>query len=407
MTNKPCEAEVRNKAPVLIISSLWPSETKTNSATQLVQQISARTKFCSIILAAPHGAFRGKKIWPGEKKTKPCSFSSPATLTLPMRGSKLIFLRYIFNELAFLIALFPFLAKAVFIEKTDVLHLHGESGCLFLAFFAKRFLRLNVVLTSHGLSSSAQRLSGKKFFRNTMRIGYRNIDKIVIVGDFLREYYHGIGIPSKKVVKIPNGHDPSTFDSTKLAELKSNYGRKVKIIGVSRLVEWKGVDDTLHALSLMSESNKSVSWVYLHIGDGPEKSRLNSLRTELNLEDQVFFLGHLGYSETMSAMKAGDVFVLPSWGEAFGIVYLEAMARGLPAIGCSSAGGRETIVHGKTGFLVEMNDVISLTHYIQMLVSNGKLRQEFSRAAKKRAAEFTWEKNAREYSRIYLEMTKR
>ena len=98
-----------------------------------------------------------------------------------------------------------------------------------------------------------------------------------------------------------------------------------RILSVSNLIRIKGVDDNLRALGSLYKRNPSIAWEYRIVGDGPCKQELEALSRSLGIAERVLFLGRIGYEETMAEIDACDIFSLPSWGEAFGIVYLEAM----------------------------------------------------------------------------------
>ena len=83
------------------------------------------------------------------------------------------------------------------------------------------------------------------------------------------------------------------------------------------------------------------------VGDGPERPALERLAGELGVRGRVEFRGALAPDEALEAARAGAVFVLPSVDEAFGVAYVEAMAGGVPAIGCRGEPGPEEIARGR------------------------------------------------------------
>ena len=99
---------------------------------------------------------------------------------------------------------------------------------------------------------------------------------------------------------------------------------------------YKGHDRIIRALPNLRRQDRAV--VYLIAGEGDDRARLERLASELGVEDRVRFLGKVPFEDLPDAYRAADLFALPSTGEGFGIVYIEAMACGTPAIGLSMGG---------------------------------------------------------------------
>lgn len=81
---------------------------------------------------------------------------------------------------------------------------------------------------------------------------------------------------------------------------------------------------------------------YVIVGDGPERESLERLARALRIADSILFTGYKPHSEVWSYFADCDIFVFPSWNEAFGIVYIEALGLGKPVFGCAGEGGRRT-----------------------------------------------------------------
>jgi phosphatidyl-myo-inositol dimannoside synthase len=126
------------------------------------------------------------------------------------------------------------------------------------------------------------------------------------------------------------------------------------LLSVGRLAaseRYKGQDRTIDALAgLLANSKQKV--VYLVAGEGDDRSRLETLVRERNLEGVVRFLGHSTESALLDLYQAADLFVMPSTGEGFGIAFIEAMACGTPAIGLSVGGASDALVDGRLGVCV-------------------------------------------------------
>src|SRR5262249_47490658 len=109
------------------------------------------------------------------------------------------------------------------------------------------------------------------------------------------------------------------------------------------------------------------------IGEGPERTSLARLASELGIQSRVHFLGRRSRREVAAAMKRCTVFVLPSSYEGLGCVYLEAMASGKPAIGCYGQGIEEIIQHGRNGLLISPDSESDLSAALATLLSDRQL----------------------------------
>ena len=104
-------------------------------------------------------------------------------------------------------------------------------------------------------------------------------------------------------------------------------------------------------------------------GDGPERKRLERLATKLGISMQVRFLGMLSREKVRDFMWQASAFVLPSYHETFGIVFVEAASTGLPVIG-TRCGGPEEIITPRTGHLIANGDIVGLGNTMEALRDN-------------------------------------
>ena len=160
------------------------------------------------------------------------------------------------------------------------------------------------------------------------------------------------------------------------------------LVTLGHLVERKGHADVLRALARLPGLRYEV------IGDGPERPRLEALARELDVADRVRFHGQLEHGRALEAMRRGDVFVMPSWHEAFGVAYVEAMAAGLPAIACSGEPGPADIAALGGGIvLVPPREPAALADAIADAVARRATLGEQARATVRE--HFTWERSGR------------
>jgi teichuronic acid biosynthesis glycosyltransferase TuaC len=168
--------------------------------------------------------------------------------------------------------------------------------------------------------------------------------------------------------------------------------RAPSLVTVAHLAARKRHGDVLRALAVLGPRHPTLR--YEIIGDGPERTALEGLAARLGVSDRVDFRGQLAPEEAVLQARRCTLFVMPSTDEAFGVAYVEAMAAGLPAIGCRGEPGPEEIAAAGDGFLlVPPGDIERLTQRIDELLSDPhRLRETGQRARATVAANFTWER---------------
>jgi glycosyltransferase involved in cell wall biosynthesis len=172
-------------------------------------------------------------------------------------------------------------------------------------------------------------------------------------------------------------------------------------VTVGHLVARKRHADVLRALWLLRDRHPDVRWVV--VGDGPERPALARLAGELGLAERMQLRGQLAPAQALAAMRGAGVFVLPSVDEAFGVAYVEAMAAGVPAIGCRGEPGPEEIAGCGGGMrLVPPADPEALARELGALLDEPAWRRELGAAARATVADcFTWERCGRETVAAY------
>jgi glycosyltransferase involved in cell wall biosynthesis len=164
------------------------------------------------------------------------------------------------------------------------------------------------------------------------------------------------------------------------------------IVTVAHLVARKRHADVLRALAVLGQRHPTLRYVI--VGEGPERVALEGLAARLGVAERVEFHGQLPPAQAIEQARRCTLFVMPSTEEAFGVAYIEAMAGGLPAIGCRGEPGPEEIAAAGDGFmLVPPGDIERLTQRIDELLSDShRLREASQRARDTVAAHFTWER---------------
>ncbi len=175
------------------------------------------------------------------------------------------------------------------------------------------------------------------------------------------------------------------------------------LVTVGHLVARKRHADVISALALLRDRHPALRYVI--VGDGPERARLRALSVSLGVEDRVELRGELPHREAVAIAQAGSLFVLPSVDEAFGVAYVEAMAGGVPAVGCRGEDGPEEIAHAGGGIArVKPSDPDDLAARIDTLLSDPAELAAIGAAARQTVEnQFTWQRCGRETVQAYHE----
>ncbi len=185
------------------------------------------------------------------------------------------------------------------------------------------------------------------------------------------------------------------------AQLRRGAPGEQSLVTIAHLVPRKRHGDVLRALAVLGARYPRLR--YRVIGDGPERTALEGLAARLEVSDRVEFVGQLPPAQAVELARRCTLFVMPSTDEAFGVAYIEAMAGGVPAIGCRGEPGPEEIAAAGDGLvLVPPGDIERLTQRIDELLSDPhRLREAGQRARATVAGHFTWERCGRQTVAAY------
>jgi teichuronic acid biosynthesis glycosyltransferase TuaC len=274
----------------------------------------------------------------------------------------------------------------------DIIHAHVILPDGYTAMLLSQELEKPFVVTVHGQDFQQTMHKNDRCKRIIERVISLS-SKTVTVSDKLKKIAESeLDIDPGRIMVIPNGIDRKDVVREKEGA-NHPYKEKVVLVSVSNLVETKGIDLNIRAIGNLKKKYKDI--LYIVIGEGEERKKLERLVEELRVEDTVLFMGQLPHRKVLKYMERCDIFSLPSWNEGFGVVYLEAMASGKPVIGCRGEGIDGIIRHGETGMLVEPKDVASLTDTLDFLISNREESKRFGTRARKLVLDnYTWENSA-------------
>jgi len=216
------------------------------------------------------------------------------------------------------------------------------------------------------------------------------------------------GVAPSKVRVLPWALDPDfeTVSSTVAgSQLPDVFPAGPVVLSVGRWLateRYKGMDTLILALPRLLLRWPALQLVL--IGSGDDHEWLEAIARESGVRLHVHFLRGLSYGEISACYAAADIFALPSRGEGFGFVYLEAMARSRPVIGGAHGGASEVIQDGVTGYLVQHGDSIQLATSVDTILSNPELARQMGQRGRERVErEFSFPVFAKAFKKILKE----
>jgi L-malate glycosyltransferase len=291
-------------------------------------------------------------------------------------------------------------------EKLDLLHVHYAVPHAVCAVLAKQMLNENIkiVTTLHGTDITV--LGYDPSLSEMIKFGIDKSDVVTAVSHQLKEDTEQLLKIQKEIIPVHNFVDERVYYRRKNnAELKKTYGiqedEKV-IVHISNFRPVKRIQDVIKAFSMI---RKEMPSKLLLIGNGPELTVACELVRELNIEEDVLFLGK--QENVGELFSICDLKLLLSEKESFGLVLLEAMACGVPVIGTRIGGIPEVIVDNETGFMVEVGDTESVAEKAVSLLSDIEKHSRFRQNSVQHVREhFLSEKIVSIYEEIYNSLVK-
>ena len=242
--------------------------------------------------------------------------------------------------------------------KSEVIIL-GHLNLAVLAILVKAILpKKKVILVCHGL----------EIWQPNSRIqlkAYQKIDQFIVVSNHTKsQLIEKRGVDPAKIFIFQNTIDPFfqvPEDPEKPEYLSGRYGLEGKkvILTVCRLSSkegYKGYDRVLKVMPRLVKENEDIRYLLVGKYDAQEKERLDRIIKELGIENYVIFTSFVPDEELTDHFKMGDVFIMPSDNEGFGIVFIEAMACGIPVIAGNKDGSQDAVVRGEIGTLIDPED---------------------------------------------------
>ncbi|WP_054860234.1 glycosyltransferase [Gracilibacillus sp. JCM 18860] len=239
-------------------------------------------------------------------------------------------------------------------NKPDVIVCHMMNPSLYIASLIKKQFKIPLVFSLH--QTDINHLQNSQHKRYKFNNILHNIDKIGFRSDMLKEAYIKLGYCEKDTFLVYSGINKENIISGEKVKEKINRRSRVIFIAAS-MRKRKNIDILIRAFAHLKSFPNTVLKI---AGDGPEKKKLIKLVRDLDIWNNVEFLGYLEHYEVLHHMEQADVFAMVSSSETLGLVYLEAMAKGCITIGSKGEGIDGIILDGINGYLCKPRDINDL-----------------------------------------------
>ena len=305
---------------------------------------------------------------------------SPWNSTAPIKG--------VFN---------PGIWTAVRRERFDAFIVHGYvSPTVWLAILAAKSVGTRVFLRGES-TLMYPRSAAVMQFKNTMLRGiFSLVDCFLTIGTRNAEFYRSFGIPDDRMVLTPYSVDNESFFAHR--RRNPDEGQSLRrslgiapddpvILFVGKLLDRKRPADLLDAYSqLVREFPRAT---LLFVGEGAQRAELEARVRERGLQ-RVYFAGFKNRGDILAYYAAGDMFVLPSIHETFGLVVNEAMCFALPVVVSDLVGSSADLVRPENGFVIPARDVSAIAGALRPLLADPATRRAMGAASEARIRRWSY-----------------
>ncbi|MFH1883910.1 MAG: glycosyltransferase, partial [Planctomycetota bacterium] len=271
----------------------------------------------------------------------------------------------------------PFLGH----RRYDIIHCHfGPNGLRGVRLRELGAIKGKIIATFHGYDVNIlPRLYGNSYYEKL----FQEVDLCTINSDFIGQRIKSLGADAEKLVKLPVGVKTRKLAFTKR---QPESDGEIVILSVGRLVEVKGIEYSIRAISQIVPKFPNIQ--YQIVGDGPLREQLRDLSEQLGISEHVKLLGARTTEQVANLYNNAHIFILSGIvgqdgaEEGQGLVLLEAQAAELPVIASRVGGIPESVVDGKSGFLVPERDVDALSEKLIYLIEHPEIWPEMGRAGR-------------------------
>ncbi len=395
---------------ILITTSTFPRWKGDSEPPFISDMAQALSRYFKVFVLAPHDKGAQKKERWGEVEIRRFSYFIPYKCQrLCYSGG--IFANLLKNKLNYFLIPFLFLFEMIAVirlikkENIDLLYANFILPQGFVGAMVKRFIKVPVVVNALGGDVGI----ANPVLRYFVKYSIKRADHVVALTPALRDEIHKMDVGNIDIAIMPLGvysdlFDPGFRDKKIRQQYVSNNDPLLLFVG--RLVEKKGVAYLINAFpEVLKKFDKSR---LLIIGNGILASDLKKLVQELNITDSVYFKGDIDNKKLPQYYASADIFigpsVIPKSGdlEGQGVVFLEAMASGCCTIGTNIGGIPMSVVHEKSGLLVEQKNSQQISQAVIRILEDSNLRNRLQQNGRNYVVNnFDWQVIARRYQDLF------
>lgn len=294
------------------------------------------------------------------------------------------------------------MANMIEFEGIDVLHVHYAIPHATSAFLAKQILGeraadIPIITTLHGTDITL--VGSDASYKSVVDFSINQSDGVTAVSEYLKEETYKRFDIQKDIEVIPNFIDLDRFKKSNKSHFKKAIcpnGEKI-VVHVSNFREVKRVPEVISVFDQILKND--IKAKLLLVGDGPDRQRAERRCRELNMCDEVRFLGKQENVEEI--LSIADLFLIPSGSETFGLAALEAMSCSVPVISSNIGGLPEVNIHGETGYLCDLDDIECMARHAVDILKDEEHHEELSKNARKQAERFEMSNIVTRYEEYY------
>jgi glycosyltransferase involved in cell wall biosynthesis len=275
----------------------------------------------------------------------------------------------------------------------DIVHVHCFRRFeTYPALLAAKLKKKKIVLTTHNpfTANTRSKILNAFIFLHDITFGNlftRHLDTVICLLKEEIPIIKSFHVPEENITVIPNGINKEIFAKGDKQLFFKKY--QVPYKNFKHIVIWIGRLNKVKGLENLETAVKQLPHI-LFLFIGPDDDASSELRYLYRDSKNVIFTGPIPHSEVQNAYAAGDIYVLPSHHEPFGVVLLEAMAQGLPII-ATNAGGPREIVNKEFGITQSPSDQWAWFVNIRKLLEKPHVRRTMSQYAIKEAKKYLWD----------------
>ncbi len=290
----------------------------------------------------------------------------------------------LFEYPPYALALATEMADIAIHEGLDIIHAHYAIPHAISAYLTREMIKnkhpLKVITTLHGTDITL--VGADPSFLGITQFGINQSDAVTAVSNYLRDETIKTFKPEVPIRVIYNFIREDFKPSEQCIYLRKRISPNGEAVLV-HLSNFRPVKRVLDTVKIMYEVRKTHPVRLVLIGDGPDRPKAEELARKLDIEHDVLFLGK--QDDIYGLLAVGDIFLLPSESESFGLAALEAMTCGLPCITSDAGGLPELNLHGETGFIAPVGNIEKMSEYVRRLLTDHGLRETLSKTAREQA----------------------